>query len=102
MSNQPTGVQLNAKQAIWFIMTTIFPLTIEVDGVASKGMWGAQLLSLEPGSHSLTVSWKLYWVLPVQKATLNVTVDAGSTIAVSYKVRWFFLLPGKLFVDAAA
>jgi hypothetical protein len=102
VSDQPTGVQLNAKQAIWYILTTIMPLTIEVDGVPSKGLWGSQLLNLEPGSHSLTVSWKLYWVLPVQKATLDVTVTPGSTVAVSYKVRWFFLLPGKIFIEAAA
>ena len=102
MSDQPTGIQLNAKQVIWFILTTIFPLVIEVDGTQSRGTWGTQLLNLAPGTHQVSVSWKLYWVLPVQKATLDVSVEPGQVVAASYKVRWFFLLPGRLTLDTAA
>jgi hypothetical protein len=103
VSDQPTGVQFNAKQIIWFILTTlIFPLTIEVDGVASRGVWDQQLLNLAPGTHTIAASWKLYWVLPVNKATLNVEVAPGGVVAVTYKIRWFFLLPGKLFLEQAA
>ena len=102
MSDQPTGIQLGAKQVIWFILTTIFPLVVELDGTQSRGTWGTQLLSVAPGAHQLSVSWTLYWFLPVQKATLSVTVEPGQVVAVSYKVRWFFLLPGRLSLDAAS
>jgi hypothetical protein len=49
-----------------------------------------------PGSHRISVSWKFYWVLPVQRATLDVTVDPGGVVSLRYKVRWLIFLPGKL------
>jgi hypothetical protein len=99
MSDQPTGVGLNAKLSIWFFLTSLFPLTIDVDGVESKGQWGSQFLSLAPGSHRLSVSWKLYWVLPVNNGTLDLVINPGQVVPIRYKVRWIFLLPGKLYVD---
>jgi len=33
MSAQSTAISLNAKQAIWWILVTIQPLIVEVDGV---------------------------------------------------------------------
>jgi hypothetical protein len=102
MSDQTTGVRLNAKLSIFFILNLLFPLTIDVDGVESKGVWKEQFLNLAPGTHRLSVSWKLYWVLPVNKGTLDVTVQQGVVVPVRYKVRWIFLLPGKLFLDTTA
>jgi hypothetical protein len=99
MSDETTGVRLNAKLSIFFILDMLMPLTVEVDGVTSKGVWKEQFLNLAPGTHRLTVSWKLYWVLPVNKATLDVTVQQGSVVPVRYKVRWLFILPGKLYID---
>jgi hypothetical protein len=37
-----------------------------------------------------------YWILPVQRATLDVTVDPGGVVPLRYKVRWLIFLPGKL------
>ena len=51
MSAQPTGIRLNAKQAIWWFLVTIQPLVVEVDGVTTKGTWGDQTLPVAPGSH---------------------------------------------------
>ena len=102
MADQMTGIQLDAKQSIWYLLTTLMPLVVEVDGVQSKGVWGPQLLHLAPGPHRLTVSWRLYWLVPVMKGTLDVTLYPGQVAPVRYKVRWFILLPGKLFVEAAA
>jgi hypothetical protein len=35
-------------------------------------------------------------VLPVQRATLDVTVDPSAVVSLRYKVRWLIFLPGKL------
>ncbi len=102
MSDQATGIKLNAKLSIWFILDSLMPLVIEVDGVQSKGKWGEQFLDLAPGTHQVSVSWKLYWVLPVNKGTLEVAVEPGTAVPVRFKVRWLFLLPGKLYIDTAA
>jgi hypothetical protein len=96
MSAQPTGIRLNAKQAIWWFLVTIQPLVVEVDGVTTKGTWGDQTLPVAPGNHRVSVSWKFYWVLPVQRGTIDVTVDPGTVLSLRYKIRWLIFLPGKL------
>jgi hypothetical protein len=101
MSAQPTGIRLNAKQAIWWFLVTIQPLVVEVDGVTTKGTWGDQTLPVAPGNHRVSVCWKWYWFLPVQRAALDVTVDPGAVVALRYKIRWLIILPGKLFLTNA-
>lgn len=102
MSDQATGINLNAKLSIFFILDMLMPLTIEIDGAKAKGKWGEQFIPLAPGTHRVVVSWKLYWVLPVNQGTLDVTVEPGTVVSVRYKVRWLFLLPGKLYLEPAA
>jgi hypothetical protein len=99
MSNQPSGIKFNAKLSLWFILSSIFPLTIEIDGTPIKGAWGEQFLNLAPGTHHLSASWKLYWVLPVNAASLDVTVPEGGVVPVRYKLRWIWFLPGKMYID---
>ncbi len=96
MSAQPTGIRLNAKQAIWWFLVTIQPLVVDVDGVQTKGTWGDRMLPVAFGNHRISVSWKFYWVLPVQRATLDITVDPSAVVSLRYKVRWLIFLPGKL------
>lgn len=101
MSEQSTAIRLNAKQAIWWILVTIQPLIVEVDGVKSKGNWGEQMLSVAPGTHRVSVSWKFYWLVPIQRGTQDVTVNPGTVLSLRYKVRWLIFLPGKLYVENA-
>jgi hypothetical protein len=99
MSAQSTAIRLNAKQMIWWILVMIQPLVVEVDGVTTKGIWGDQTLPVAPGSHRVSVCWKFYWVLPVQRATLDATVGPGAVVSLRYKIRWLIFLPGKLYLD---
>src|ERR1700691_466264 len=71
MPAESTAIRLNAKQAIWWLLVTIQPLIVEVDGAPAKGTWGDQTLPVAPGSHRVSVSWKFYWILPVQKGTVD-------------------------------
>jgi hypothetical protein len=101
MPAESTAIRLNAKQAIWWLLVTIQPLIVEVDGAPAKGTWGDQTLPVAPGSHRVSVSWKFYWILPVQRGTVDVTVEPGAVVSLRYKVRWFIFLPGKLRIDKA-
>jgi hypothetical protein len=96
MSAQSTAIRLNAKQMIWWLLVTIQPLVVEVDGVETKGTWGDQALPVAPGNHRVSVWWKFYWFLPVQRATLDVAVSSGADVSLRYRVRWLIFLPGKL------
>jgi hypothetical protein len=99
MSAQSTAIRLNAKQAIWWILVTIQPLIVEVDGAPTKGTWGDHTLAVAPGNHRVSVYWKFYWFLPVQRGTLDVAVEPGATVSLRYKVRWLVFLPGKLQLE---
>jgi hypothetical protein len=101
MPAQSTAIRLNAKQAIWWLLVTIQPLIVDVDGAPAKGTWGEQTLPVAPGNHRVSVSWKFYWILPVQRGTVDVTVEPGAVVSLRYKVRWLIFLPGKLHIDKA-
>jgi hypothetical protein len=101
MPAQSTAIRLNAKQAIWWLLVTIQPLIVDVDGAPSKGTWGDQTLPVAPGNHRVSVSWKFYWILPIQRGTVDVTVEPGAVVSLRYKVRWLIFLPGKLYIEKA-
>ena len=96
MAASPTGIELTTKYFILNFLIVIFPLTITIDGQETKGRWGTQFSPVQPGTHSVTVSWKAYWVLPVNKATTTVSLAEGQVVQLQYYAPWFFLLPGKL------
>jgi hypothetical protein len=99
MSAQASGIKISAKQAFWWLLVTIQPLVVEIDGTPAKGTWGEQTLTVAPGTHRVTVFWKWYWFLPVQRGTVDVTVEPGAVVSLRYKIRWIIFLPGKLFVE---
>ncbi|MEY2461311.1 MAG: hypothetical protein QOG30_3141 [Acidimicrobiaceae bacterium] len=96
MNAQPTGIELTTKYFVLSFLIVIFPLTINIDGQDTKGKWGTNFYPVPAGTHTITVSWKAYWFLPVQKATTSVTISEGQVVRLQYYAPWFFLLPGKL------
>lgn len=104
MSAAPTGIELTTKYFFLNFVIVIFPLTITVDGEKIKGKWGKNFYPIAPGGHTISVSWKAYWLLPVNKGTTNVSLSEGQVVRLKYRAPWIILLPGKLNVelDAAA
>jgi hypothetical protein len=96
MAASPTGIELSAKYFILSFLIVIFPLLVNIDGQETKGKWGTQFYPLSPGNHSVTVSWKFYWLVPIQKATMNVSLAEGQVDRVQYYVPWLIFLPGKI------
>ncbi len=99
MSNQPSGIQLNAKQSFWYFLYQIMPLKVEVDGEPVQARWGQQFYSLAPGQHQISVSWKMYWLIPVNRGMLDVMVNPGQVVQARYKVRWLWIMKGKLYIE---
>lgn len=96
MAATPTGIELTAKYFVLNFLIVIFPLTINIDGQDTKGKWGTSFYPVQPGNHTVTVSWKAYWFLPVNKATITTSLAEGQVARLQYYAPWFFLLPGKL------
>jgi hypothetical protein len=101
MAASPTGIELTTKHFVLNFLIVIFPLTINIDGQAVKGKWGTQFYPVQAGSHSVTVSWKLYFVLPVNKAAMTVSLADGQVARLQYYAPWLWLLPGKIGPAAA-
>lgn len=96
MDGSPTGIELQTKYFILNFLIVIFPLVLMIDGQAVPAKWGKHFYPVAPGSHAVSVSWKMYWVLPVNKGTTNITVASGQVTSLLYSAPWLFLLPGKL------
>jgi hypothetical protein len=102
MAASPTGIELTTKYFFLNFLIVIFPLTVNIDGQDIKGKWGKQFYPVQPGNHSLTVSWKAYWLVSVCKATMTVSLAEGQVAQLQYNSPWLFLLPGKLGPTPAA
>jgi hypothetical protein len=48
------------------------------------------------------VSWKLYWILPANKATTTVSLAPGQVAKLQYDAPWLWILAGKLGPTPAA
>ncbi len=96
MEASPTGIELQTKYFILNFLIVIFPLILTIDGSQVKGKWGTSFYPVAPGSHQVEVAWKMYWVLPVNKASMPVTLAQGQVARLLYNAPWLFFLPGKL------
>lgn len=96
MEGSPTGIELQTKYFILNFLIVIFPLVLTIDGSAVKGKWGTSFYPVPAGSHEVSVAWKMYWLLPVNKSSMSVTLVDGQIAKLLYKAPWLFLLPGKL------
>lgn len=99
MSIQPSGINLNTKPSIWMFLYRLMPLVVQINGQKVKATWGEQFIALQPGQHRISVAWKMYWVIPVNRGTFDVTIAPGEIVPVRYKVRWLWMLSGKLFAQ---
>jgi hypothetical protein len=96
MQASPTGIELETKYFILNFLIVIFPLVLTVDGVTMPGKWGKNFYPVAPGNHEISVAWKMYWVLPVNKGVTRVSLVEGQVLRVLYNAPFFFFLPGKL------
>ena len=100
MSTSPTGIAVKCKIFPLAFLMLLFKPTIEIDGQPHEGSWSDNFFPAGAGNHSVTVSWKYFWFLVVNKATINVTVAEGQPVNVLYQARWLIFLPGKISVTA--
>jgi hypothetical protein len=78
----------------------LFPPRVEVDGgPPQKISWGQSLLQVAPGQHHLTVYFPYMFIVPkAGKAEIDVTVQEGQTVTVTYKAPWLVFLAGRVAI----
>src|SRR4051794_23553935 len=95
-----TGIEISTKVSIFFILYFIFfKPQIEVDGTAAVGgKWnGSTFVAAAPGQHQVEVYYKAYFIIPVNRASMGVTVTDGGVARVEYKPSiWGMLGKGKI------
>ncbi len=97
----PTAISITAKILFLNFFMLLFKPIVEIDGQSRQGTWSTETFAITPGQHSVTVFWKYFGLLPINKATSMVTVVEGATTEVLYRPRWFIFLPGKMTVTQA-
>jgi hypothetical protein len=99
-ATQTTGIEISAKVSIFFILYFLFfKPQIEVDGSAAvSGKWnGSTFVAAAPGEHQVAVYYKAYFILPVNRAAMPVTVVDGGVARIEYKPSiWGMLGKGKI------
>jgi hypothetical protein len=96
MEGSPTGIELQTKYFILSFLIAIFPLVLTIDGEKVPAKWGKSFTPVAPGQHEVTVAWKAYWLIPVNKGSANVTLAEGQVARLLYKVPLLVFLSGKL------
>jgi hypothetical protein len=94
-----TGIEITGKISIFlFFYFFLFKPQIEVDGAAHTGKWNSPtMIAAAPGQHQVEVSYKMYWLIPVNVTTMSVTVPDGGVVRLEYKPSmWGMLGKGKL------
>lgn len=72
----------------------LFPPKIRIDeGEWQKLSRGENAVPVPPGRHQVTVMAKVYWILPVGQASIEVSAPAGGTLSLHYKAPWL-VFPG--------
>ena len=102
MEGSPTGIELQTKYSFLSFLIVIFPLVLTVDGVAMPGKWGKSFYPVAAGTHDVCAAWKMYWLLPVNKGSAQVSVAEGQVASLVYKVPLLVFLAGKLLPANAA
>ena len=96
MEGSPTGIELQTKYFILSFLIVLVPLALTIDGEKVPGKWGKNFYPVAPGNHQVSVAWKMYWVLPVNKGSMQVSLAPGQVASLLYKVPLLVFLPGKL------
>jgi hypothetical protein len=102
MQGSPTGIELQTKYFILSFLIVVFPLVVTIDGQEQKGKWGTSFYPVAAGNHDVSVAWKMYWLVPVNKGATGVTVAEGQVARLLYKVPLLVFLKGKLEPAPAA
>lgn len=96
MEGSPTGIELQTKYFILNFLITLFPLLLTIDGETQPAKWGKNFYPVAPGNHEVSVAWKLYWLIPVNRGSTQVSLAEGQVVNLLYKAPWIVFLPGKL------
>ncbi|MEA2481925.1 MAG: hypothetical protein QOJ07_3847 [Thermoleophilaceae bacterium] len=77
----------------------LFPARASLDGgPPQKVGWGTTQLQVAPGTHHLKVSFPYLFFIQAGKAEIDLPVNEGQQVHVTYKAPWLVFLPGKFKV----
>lgn len=92
-------IRLTTKFFFLAFLLYLFPARAEVDeGVPIKVGWGTRDLQVEPGTHRLEVYFPYLYLRKAGRNQVEVTLQEGQTVNVSYKAPWLVFLKGKMRV----
>ena len=73
--------------------------TIEIDDELRRRPWGTHRFEVAPGEHTIAISYPWLFARRCGRSSVTVTVRAGETTHVAYRVGLIRFLPGKITID---
>ena len=99
-STGTTGIEVTGKVSFFLMLYFfLFKPQVEIDGSsAGAGKWNTPtVFPASPGQHTVEVFYKAYFIIPVNRASMSVTVPDGGVARVQYKPSiWGMLGKGKI------
>ena len=93
-------VRVKTKHSPLAFLLYMTKVTISVDGDDRQVRWGEEVLSLEPGSHEIGISFR-YLGRDTGKATVSLDLADSSTTTVAYKAPFLATSAGKVTVESS-
>ena len=94
------GIEASGRHNPLAWILYLIPLTVEVDGQATKGPWGTpRFVPVPPGQHQVSIYFPYLGRSRCCEGKATVSVAPGQVTKVAYKAPIFMFSPGKLTVS---
>ena len=96
---KPGVVEITASYSpLAFIYALVKP-TIEIDGKVRRRPWGTHRFEVEPGEHTIAISYPWFMDRRCGRNSVTVMVREGETTHIAYRAGLIRFLPGKITLD---
>lgn len=93
-------IELTTSYSPLDFLYALVKTTIELDGEAERRPWGTHRFEVEPGEHTIAVSYPWLFDRRCGRSSVTVSVQAGATTHIEYRVGLIRFLPGKITTEA--
>jgi hypothetical protein len=93
----PATIVVRTKIFPLAFLLLLFKTTVTIDGSPNELPWGEHSFPVQPGSHSVAISFK-YLFGDMGRAAVNVELAPGAVVQVHYRSPWLVFMAGKVSV----
>jgi hypothetical protein len=96
---EPGFVEVTTSYSPLGVFYALVKTTIEIDDTFRRRPWGTHRFEVEPGEHTVAISFPWVFDRRCGRSRVTVTVRAGETTHIAYRIGPIRFLPGKITID---